>query len=136
MGSPVRCLHILIYHIIFYRHKIFKLFAGSCERMQANELLCQQLCTIILLCAQQIYHQNTVITYTLFLCSSRYHNDILIKIDFNCTFLSDNSTFVSALKLYLAIASPISPICAGGGGLAGCAFSGGESFQEQNTNRF
>lgn len=52
----------------------------------------------------------------------------MIKIDLNCTFLSDNSTFVSALKLYLAIASPISPICAGGGGLAGCAFSGGESF--------
>lgn len=50
------------------------------------------------------------------------------KIVFNCTFLSDNSTFVSALKLYLATASPISPICAGGGGLAGCAFSGGESF--------
>lgn len=50
------------------------------------------------------------------------------KIVLNCTFLSDNSTFVSALKLYLATASPISPICAGGGGRAGCAFSGGESF--------
>lgn len=44
------------------------------------------------------------------------------------TFLSDSSTFVSALKLYLAKASPISPGCAGGGGLAGCAFSGGMSF--------
>lgn len=46
------------------------------------------------------------------------------------TFLSDSSTFVSALKLYLAIASPISPGWAGGGGLAGCAFSGGMSFCE------
>ena len=44
------------------------------------------------------------------------------------TFLSDSSTLVSALKLYLAIASPISPGWAGGGGLAGCAFSGGVSF--------
>ena len=32
------------------------------------------------------------------------------------TFLSDSSTLVSALKLYLAIASPISPGWAGGGG--------------------
>lgn len=46
------------------------------------------------------------------------------------TFLSDSSTLVSALKLYLAIASPISPGWAGGGGLAGCAFSGGVSFYE------
>lgn len=44
------------------------------------------------------------------------------------TFLSDSSTFVSALKLYLAMASPISPGWAGGGGLAGCDFSGGVSF--------
>ena len=44
------------------------------------------------------------------------------------TFLSDSSTLVSALKLYLATASPISPGWAGGGGLAGCAFSGGVSF--------
>lgn len=46
------------------------------------------------------------------------------------TFLSESSTFVSALKWYLAIASPISPGWAGGGGLAGCAFSGGESLYE------
>lgn len=89
----------------------------------------QQLSTIILLCAQQIQYQSTVFTYTFILFSSRHHNIFLIKIVLSCTFLSDNSTFVSALKLYLAIASPISPICAGGGGLAGCAFSGGESFQ-------
>lgn len=44
------------------------------------------------------------------------------------TFRNESSTFVSALKLYLAIASPISPGWAGGGGLAGCAFSGGKSF--------
>lgn len=35
---------------------------------------------------------------------------------------------MSALKLYLAMASPISPGWTGGGGLAGCAFSGGVSF--------
>lgn len=73
-------------------------------------------------------HRSTVFTYILILCNSRHYSNILIKIVLNSTFLSDNSTFVSALKLYLAIASPISPICAGGGGLAGCAFSGGESF--------
>lgn len=61
---------------------------------------------------------------------------IALMVHFKCTneansqvtFLSDSSTFVSALKLYLAIASPISPGWAGGGGLAGCDFSGGVSF--------
>lgn len=43
---------------------------------------------------------------------------------------------MSALKLYLATASPISPGCTGGGGLAGCAFSGGVSFYEKNSYLF
>lgn len=44
------------------------------------------------------------------------------------TFLRESSTLVSALKLYLAMASPISRTWAGGGGLTGCLRSGEATF--------
>lgn len=35
-----RCLYMLIYHNPAYMRNVFKLFAGSCERLQAKKLFC------------------------------------------------------------------------------------------------